>query len=665
MDKSPYIKYKNLYVIPTFHSRINFAKLVRTAFFKVFPDLIAVELPNNIRNEVIEGIDRLPFLSLIAYADTLDPKKLNFIPIDPGDSIIEGINIGLEHNIPVEFIDLSVKDYKPEAMKLPDDYSINQIGLPLFYEKISEFFKDRDTDKNETFRDSINLEEFFRALEEEEQEEDLDISAKDVLREKFMASNLKKMMPLYNRILLIVGMAHWESIKHYLEHPDKIQDVEIDLLPHKYVQVYNIKSSDARFLLRELPYHTHKWIQFKNKYPKEVLEKIETPEELYKIIDSYNRKDHIKRILLKGKQDYEEEFKEFVDLHKLRSLFQYSRNLSLVDYRLLPSLYTLLVASKNIVDDDFAWKVKDQACKYPYDDKSDQYETMRLSMKGGYDPNGRYVKLRRRHGYEYGDDKEVDLKKRHEEEYPGQWREDWEENQWNTVSYPPEDIIEEDYFAYIRKKAKKNLQNQHVKIEEFKSSLLDGIAIKETIRNWAFKKKIFVKNEQQIQGKIDTIIVIFDEDKIGVEKYPYKLTWWAEHDKESDLAFYSTNPGNYLIGPGISHVEVGGLLSIFPPQQIKEVWRYYMDYEYKDTKNKAERLLKAGILYSKERYIIYVAKNPPRKYFFSLAGIKNRELIHLSIDYFSAESLKTIKHIHILAGKDKRKIAHNYIFLKK
>ena len=90
-----------------------------------------------------------------------------------------------------------------------------------------------------------------------------------------------------------------------------------------------------------------------------------------------------------------------------------------------------------------------------------------------------------------------------------------------------------------------------------------------------------------------------------------------------------------------------------------------MDYEYKDTNNKAERLLKAGILYSKQRYIVYVAKKPPRKYFYSLAGIKHRDLIFIPINNFSTESLKTIKHIHLLAGRDKRLIAHNYIFLNK
>jgi len=679
MDKKPYIKYKNVYVIPTFHSRIDFARLVRKAFFEIYPDLIAVELPNNIRDEVVEGIQRLPYLSLIAYADTLTPNRLNFIPIDPGDSIIEAVRIGLEYKIPTEFLDISVKDYVPPRLKLPDDYALNKIGLPAFYEKISAHFAQKNNTFKKDLRKEMNIEEYLLTLEQEAEkeaeqepefhekqdiEEDIgDLTAKDVLREKYMASNLLKMMPLYNRILFIVGMAHWEDIKYFLEHPDLIQDVKIDLVPFKYTKVYNIKSSDARFLLKELPYHTYKWLKFREHYSKEALEKIETPEELYSILNSYSKLDHIRSIFLKSKDTYEEEFKEFVGLHKLKSLFQYSRNLALTEKRLLPNLFHLLISAKNIVDDDYAWKVMDKATQYPFDDESEQYDTMKLSYEGGYDPNGRYIRLRRHHPYPYDKNKKVPLKGRPEEQYPGEWRDQWEDGKWDTVSYPPEDIIEEDYFAFIRNKAIKNLKTQRVKIEEFKASLMDGIAIKETIRNWAFKQKIYVRNEQQLQGKIDTIVVIFDEDEGEPEKYPYRLDWWAEHDKESDLSLYATSPGDYLIGPGISHVEIGGLVSFFPAPRIPGIWRYYYDYVFRDTKNKAERLLKAGILYSREKYIAYVAAKPPRKYFYSLAGIKHREIVFIPLDRFNKESLKTIKHVHILAGRDKRKIAHNYIFL--
>ncbi|MFX1273544.1 MAG: hypothetical protein ACFFBP_10280 [Promethearchaeota archaeon] len=660
MDLKPYIKYKNIYVVPTFHSRLEFTKLVNKAFFQVSPDLIAVELPNNIREEVIEAVKRLPYLSLLGYADSLNPKQLNFVPIDPGDSIIESIKLGLEYNVPIEFIDLSLTDYTPQMFKLPDDYSINKIGLNLFYQKVSEIFNREDINFKKEFRDTISLDEYFE--NQEELEKKYDYRAKDVLREKYMATHLLKMIPLYHRILFIVGMAHWENIKYFLDNPENIEDVEIDLIPFKHLQIYNIKSSDARFLLRELPYNTYRWVKFKEKNFIDIFNKIESPEQINDLIASYDKINHIKNIFIKSKREYEEEYKEFVDLHKLKSLFQYSRNLSLTEKRLLPNLLHLLIAAKNIIDDDFGWKVYERAAKYPYDDDSNKYETMKLSAGGGFNPNGKYVKLKRRFPYSYDKDKNP-LKKKPNEEYPGQWRNEWEKGKWQAVSYPPEDVQEEDYFDFIRRKAKRNLKNQRIKIEEFKSSLMDGIAIKETIRNWAFKKKIYVRNEQQLQGNIDTLIVIFDKDDGEVEKYPYKLDWWAEHDKESNLSLYSTNPGKYLIGPGISHVEIGGLLSIFPPHPHREVFQDYMDYEYRDTKNKAERLLKAGILHSKERFILYVAAEAPRKYFYSMAGVKHRELVHIPLDNFNQESLKTIKHVHILAGKDKRKIAPQYIFL--
>ncbi len=663
MDVKPYIKYKNLYVIPTFHSRIEFAKLVNQAFFRVSPDLIAIELPNNIRNEVMEAVKRLPYLSLLGYADTLNPKLLNFIPIDPGDSIIESIKLGLEFNIPIEFIDLSLTDYKPQTYNLPDDYSINKIGLQVFYQELSEIFYPDDLKKRNEFLPTINLEAFLK--NQGKMEEKHDYRAKDVIREQYMASHLLKMMRLYHRILFIVGMAHWENIKYFLDNPEKIKNVEIDLVPFKYLEIYNIRSQDARFLLKELPYNTYRWVKFKKKHFNNILDKAESSEQVNELLIAFDKVELVRNILIKAKRTYEDEFKEIVDLHRLKMLFQYLRNLSLTEKRLVPDLLHLLIAAKNVVDDDYGWKVFDKAIQYPYDDDSKNYETMELNSLGGIDPNGRTVKLRHRSTYVRDTNKEPNpLKKRPHEKYPGEWRDEWEKGKWQAVSYPPEDVKEEDYFSFIRKKGKKNLKSRRTNVEEFKASFMDGIAIKETIRNWAFEKKIYVRNEQQLQGNIDTLIVIFDKDDGEVEKYPYKIDWWAEHDKESNLALYSTNPGNFLLGPGISRVEIGGLLSIFPPHPHREVFHEYMDHEYLDTMNKAERLLKAGIIYSKERYILHVATEPPRKYFYSIAGKKNRELIHVPLDTFNQDSLKTIKHVHILAGKDKRKIAHEYIILE-
>jgi len=620
-----------------------------------------VELPSNIKGEIKEAVERLPYLSLIGYADSINPDKLNFVPIDPGDSIIEAVRIGMKRNVPLEFIDLSVKEYHPEDMKLPDDYALNQIGLETFYDKIIAHFENNINKQKQKIRDTVSFQEF---LEKEEQlQADYDPKELDTLREMYMASNLRNLMPLYHRILFIVGMAHWNNIKYFLEHPQRLKGVNIDLIPHKYIKIFNIRGNDARFLLRELPYHTHKWVQFREDFSENDSDAFQTPDKINARMKKFDKNSHIKEIYLSAKDEYEEEFKEFISVQDLKTLFQYTRNYTITEEQLLPNLFQLLISSKNTVDDDFAWKVLEKASYYPFDDDSDAYDTMKLSMQGGIDPNGRYIKLQRKHPYYSRDPKTIPLDERPEEKYPGEWREKWEEGKQRTVSYPPEDKIEEDYFAFIRQKSIETLKQTRIKIEEFRSSLKDGIAIKETIRNWGIENKIYVKNEQQVHGKVDTIVVIFDEDAGEKEKYPFRLTWWAEHDQESNMAFYSTNPGDYLVGPGISHVEVGGLLSIFPPIYLPPVFQSYNDYNYEDTHTKAERLLKAGILYSREKYIAYIAKSPPRKYFYSLAGVKHRKIIYIPLDTYSHESLKSIKHIHILAGREKRKIAHKYISL--
>ena len=103
------IRYQNVYVVPSFHSKIQFACEVRRLFFDIRPDVIAVELPEGVRKEVLEGINHLPNISVVMYAET--KKRFAYIPIDPADSLIEAIRLGLEYKIPVEFVDLDVNNY--------------------------------------------------------------------------------------------------------------------------------------------------------------------------------------------------------------------------------------------------------------------------------------------------------------------------------------------------------------------------------------------------------------------------------------------------------------------------------------------------------------------------------------------------------------------------
>ena len=59
-------------------------------------------------------------------------------------------------------------------------------------------------------------------------------------------------------------------------------------------------------------------------------------------------------------------------------------------------------------------------------------------------------------------------------------------------SYPPEDLVIEEYGRFLKQKAKAILSEERVRVEPFTTSILDGIDIRETIRNW-HRHKIFVR----------------------------------------------------------------------------------------------------------------------------------------------------------------------------
>jgi len=115
-------------------------------------------------------------------------------------------------------------------------------------------------------------------------------------------------------------------------------------------------------------------------------------------------------------------------------------------------------------------------------------------------------------------------------------------------SYPPEDLVIEDYGRFLKKKGKSILSEERVRVEPFTTSILDGIDLRETIRKW-YEGRIYVRQFQKIHGEVGSVVVIFDEDRDN--RYSYMTTWLGENQNESDMAFYSTFPFDNLAGPGI------------------------------------------------------------------------------------------------------------------
>jgi hypothetical protein len=217
--------------------------------------------------------------------------------------------------------------------------------------------------------------------------------------------------------------------------------------------------------------------------------------------------------------------------------------------------------------------------------------------------------------------------------------------------------VVEEYGRFLKKKGVRQLSEEEGRVEPFSASLLDGIDMRETLRNLA-EGRIYVRENRRVKGGVGGVVVVFDEDR-GTERFPYLMTWLGEHDQESDMAFYATQPAENIVGPGICRCEYGGFLLSSPPRRMLDVWR---DRDYAFARSKAEVLLLAALDYSRERHVVYVAPRPPRSIFRQIAGRLGKKIVYLPIGSLSPVRLKRLRVFHVLYGNDKREIARDYIW---
>jgi len=244
---------------------------------------------------------------------------------------------------------------------------------------------------------------------------------------------------------------------------------------------------------------------------------------------------------------------------------------------------------------------------------------------------------------------------RKREKRPGEWLEGFDDP--SICSYPQEDIAIEEYGRFVKRKGSMQLSEELSRSEKFSTSLLDGIDMRETLRN-IHEGAIYVREQQRAKGGVGCLVVVFDEDR-RKERYPYRMTWLGEHDQESDMAFYATDPAEHIVGPGICRCEYGGFLLSYPPRRMMDVWQ---DPDYQMAATRSEVLLMAALDYSIEKHVVYVAAQPPRSIFKQMAARQGRKIVYIPLGSLSLHKLKQLRILHILSGKDKREIAKEYIW---
>jgi len=216
-------------------------------------------------------------------------------------------------------------------------------------------------------------------------------------------------------------------------------------------------------------------------------------------------------------------------------------------------------------------------------------------------------------------------------------------------------VIVEEFGRYLQRRGKRIVSEERAHSVPFTTSVLDGIDVRETIRHWT-EKKIFVRELGRAPGDVGSTVVIFDPDE---DRYPHCQTWIGEHDQESDMAFFCTEPTQGIVGPGICRVTYGGFLLSYPCRRMADVWS---DPDYRLAESRAEVLLLAGLDYCAEQMVVHVAARPPRSVLRQLAGRIGLKILHIPIGTLSPTTVKRIRVMHILSGHDKRKIAKDYIW---
>jgi len=245
--------------------------------------------------------------------------------------------------------------------------------------------------------------------------------------------------------------------------------------------------------------------------------------------------------------------------------------------------------------------------------------------------------------------------RRTNERWPGEWLESFGAE--TICSYPPEDLIVEDFGRYLRRRGTSVLTEERARTVPFTTSILDGIDVRETIRSW-HDGRIMVRELGRAPGDVGSVVVVFDADEDDA-RYPHLQTWHGEHEQESDMAFYCTDPLQGVVGPGICRVTYGGFLLSHPPRRLADVWT---DPDYRPAESKAEVLLLAALDYCTERVVVYVAARPPRPVLQRLAGRLGLKVLYLPLGSLSPTTLRRVRKMHILSGHAKRNAARDYIW---
>jgi hypothetical protein len=326
---------------------------------------------------------------------------------------------------------------------------------------------------------------------------------------------------------------------------------------------------------------------------------------------------------------------------------------------IMPDLFHLVVSARAAMDEDLAYHVHEYLADYEWENDPNDPATVQLD-EDSLRYYGNTITLHKRlRSMFVGPNRRYRLNAINSRKWKDHLKQKWEDSdpdQVDICSYPPEDVEIEKWGEALAKHATNLMQVSQSLSEPFVSDIGAGIDVRETLRRF-HENRIYVKVRDEGSLEFGSVVIIFDEDP-NKEKFPFEMTWLGEHSQESDMAFYSTAPGNELVGPGISRMEHGGFVLSYPPLRMFDIWK---DPTFNFVETRHERLLVAGIAYSEKPGIVYAAKKPPLPRWKKLAKSMGRRIVYIPLGSLNPIHVRKMRTFHLLRNKGVRNFASDYL----
>ncbi|HEX8200329.1 MAG TPA: hypothetical protein VF590_07570, partial [Isosphaeraceae bacterium] len=311
-------------VLPIIHGAGDFAIRVREELLARPYDCVAVPLPPSFQDDVEEAVERLPAISAVLQRDADDGEGqgepgFSYVPIDPCQGVIAAIRTAIGERIARAFIDRETPRFEAHHAGFPDPYALKRVSPAGFAAAV------------------------LPAIPPPQPGQHAD-------RIAWMAQRLHDLERRHRAILLVCSLLDWPWIRDAYLRRTPVEEPEPFFAP---IQAVAVDPRTLIFLLGELPFLTGLYERGRREL---------TPDDNLSV-------DGVKEMVLHARERLRvtrPRVAKRITPQLLSVYVRYVRNLSLMERRLTPDLYSLVVAAQQTAGDDFALAVAEAAREYPY-----------------------------------------------------------------------------------------------------------------------------------------------------------------------------------------------------------------------------------------------------------------------------------------------------------